>query len=147
MFALNEKKESFLDCGMPGHGTVDCDVNINLCSCLSDHKIKAQPALENQIIQKYKKYQQCHQVIHHKSGYNKHPPRPSKHVKAKSGHINQVDTVAEVMDNNTDGDYNDDDDDDDDLDIIGEGVSCLHIDDDSELDDGVILAVETNIDD
>ena len=50
VFALNEKKQSFLDCGMPGHVPVNCDVNINYF--LTYLKMKAQPALAKKIIQK-----------------------------------------------------------------------------------------------
>ena len=112
---------------------MDCDVNIN--NVLADLKMKAQPNLTEKIAQKYKTYQRRHQGPRHKSSHNKQLHKHTKFHKAKNVQVNQVDTMGDMNDNTNE--YVDK------VDAIEEDVSCLRMDDDSDVDNGFVLAVET----
>ena len=61
MFDLRTKNTNCTECGVPGHGLVDCDVKINYV--LDELKMKTKPSMVKEIAQKYTSYRHLHHGI------------------------------------------------------------------------------------
>ena len=133
VLAMGKEKEIFPDCGLPGHGDTNCNVNVNFV--LARKNMNAKPHVAKSIEAANPKY------IRRPLG----PRRPqqkslrpngkassgSKSGGRKFGKVTQVDLEDEISVEDEDGDS------------VEEDVTCLRLDDDSDVEEQFVLLVET----